>query len=92
MGSALAVSKELIPVIPEEFWAEVGVLPCLLSVDLRPKRFTVRDLLQLEPGAIVESGNANGADVPLIANAQLIGWAEFEVVGQKLAVRITGIA
>ena len=51
----------------------------------------VRDLLQLEPGVIVESDSANGADVPLIANAQLIGWAEFEVAGQKLAVRITGI-
>jgi flagellar motor switch/type III secretory pathway protein FliN len=92
MGTALAVSKELIPIIPEEFWTEVGVLPCVLSVDLRPNRFTVRDLLRLEAGSIVESNNANGADVPLVANAQLIGWAEFEVVGQKLAVRITGIA
>ena len=92
MGTALAVSKELVPAISEEFWSEVGVLPCVLSVDLRPKRFTVRDLLQLEVGLVVESHNANGADVPLVANAQLIGWAEFEVVGQKLAVRITGIA
>ena len=91
MNTGLAVTKESALTIPEEFWADVAWLPCLLSVDIRPRRFTVRDLLQLEPGAIVESDNANGADVPLIANAQLIGWAEFEVAGHKLAVRITGI-
>ncbi len=91
MSSALAVTKEAQLIIPEEFWNDVGWLPCRLSVDIRPKNFTVRDLLQLEVGTIVESNNANGADVPLIANAQLLGWAEFEVVGQKLAVRITGI-
>ena len=92
MDAALAVAKEMLPIIPEELWAEAGLLSCLLSVDLRPKKFTVRDLLQLEAGGIVESNNANGADVPLIVNAQVIGWAEFEVVGQKLAVRITGIS
>ena len=51
--------------------------------------FTVRDLLQLATGSIVASENANGADVPVVVNTKLIGWAEFEVVGQKLAVRIT---
>ena len=91
MNAALALTKETPLVVPEEFWTEVGWLPCVLSVDIRPKKFTVRALLQLEPGAVVESNNANGADVPLVANSQLIGWAEFEVVGQKLAVRITGI-
>lgn len=91
MTTALAVSNENLAIVPEEFWSDVGWLPCRLSVDIRPKKFTVRDLLQLEAGAIVESNSANGADVPLVANAQLLGWAEFEVVGQKLAVRITGI-
>jgi len=43
----------------------------------------------MEPGSIVESRNVNGADVPVFVNARLIGWAEFEVVGQRLAVRLT---
>ncbi len=91
MSTALVAAKDVPRPIPEEFWVDVGWLPCKLSVDIRPRKFRVRDLLQLEPGVIVESDSANGADVPLIANAQLIGWAEFEVAGQKLAVRITGI-
>jgi flagellar motor switch/type III secretory pathway protein FliN len=67
-------------------------LPCLLSIDVPIRSFTVRDLLRLEAGAILETDNADGADVPVIVNSQLIGWAEFEVVGQRLAVRLTELA
>jgi flagellar motor switch/type III secretory pathway protein FliN len=49
----------------------------------------VRDLLQLDVGAILETKIADGADVPVMVNSQLIGWAEFEMVGHKLAVRMT---
>ena len=75
--------------IPDSRWDDAGDLPCTLSVDLALKHFTVRDLLRLAAGAIVESENAHGADVPVVVNARLIGWAEFEVVAQKLAVRLT---
>lgn len=74
---------------PEEWWDHAGFLPCSLSVDVPLKQFTVRDLLQLEPGTIVESKNVSGADVPVFTNARLIGWAEFEVVGPRLAIRLT---
>ena len=73
-------------------WEEAALLPCILSVDVPLKDFTVRDLLQLEAGSLVESRNVNGADVPVLVNDQLIGWAEFEVVGQRLAIRLTGLA
>jgi len=88
----LAVAKEVPPGIPEELWEEAGWLPCVLSIDLTLGTFTVRDLLRLEPGAVLESKNANGADVPVIVNSRLVGWAEFEVVGQRLAVRMTELA
>jgi flagellar motor switch/type III secretory pathway protein FliN len=78
--------------VSEEHWQEAALLPCRLSVDVPLKEFTVRDLLQLEPGSVVESKNVNGADVPMIVNARLIGWAEFEVMGQRLAVRVTELA
>jgi flagellar motor switch protein FliN/FliY len=75
--------------VPEDLWQQAGLLPCALSVDVPLMRFTVRDLLQMEPGVIVESKSVNGADVPVFANARLIAWAEFEVVGQRLAIRLT---
>lgn len=74
---------------PEELWEQAGLLPCVLSVDVPLREFTVRDLLRMERGSIVESKNVNGADVPVSVNSRLIGWAEFEVVGQRLAIRLT---
>jgi flagellar motor switch/type III secretory pathway protein FliN len=54
-------------------------------------RFTVRDLLRLDVGAILETKNTEGADVPVMVNAQLIGWGEFELVGRHIAVRMTEV-
>ena len=78
--------------VSEEFWSEAALLPCTLTVDVPLKDFTVRDLLRLERGSIVETKNVESADVPVSVNARLIGWAEFEVVGQRLAIRLTELA
>ena len=78
--------------VTQELWQEAALLPCRLSVDVPLREFTVRDLLRLEPGSVVESKNVNGADVPVIVNTRLIGWAEFEVMGHRLAIRVTELA
>ena len=50
------------------------------------------DLLRLNKGSIVETACPYTSDVPLRANGLLIGWTEFEVIGNRLAVRITELA
>jgi flagellar motor switch/type III secretory pathway protein FliN len=92
MSAIVTTIKESPTAISDESWTEAAWLPCSLSVELPLTRFTVRDLLQLEVGAILESKNANGADVPLLVNTQLICWAKFEVVAQRIAVRVTELA
>jgi flagellar motor switch/type III secretory pathway protein FliN len=92
MSAIVATVKEGPASVAEELWTEAGHLPCTLSVDLPLRQFTVRDLLRLTAGVIVETNNVNGADVPVVVNAQLIAWAEFEVVAQRIAVRITELA
>ena len=64
-------------------------LPCTLSLDVPVTRFTIGDLLKLSRGSIVETACHHTSDVPLRVNQLLIGWTEFEVVGDRLAVRIT---
>jgi flagellar motor switch/type III secretory pathway protein FliN len=64
-------------------------LPCTLSVDLPVVQFTIGDLLTLTPGSIVETACHHTSDVPLRVNQLLVGWTEFEVIGDLLAVRIT---
>ncbi len=67
-------------------------LPCTLSVDLPIVRFTIGDLMRLKQGSIVETACHQTSDVPVRVNNLLIGWTEFEVVGDRLAVRVTDLA
>jgi len=67
-------------------------LPCTLALDIPVIRFTVRDLLGLAKGFIVETAYHQSSDLPLKVNGQLVGWTEFEVVGERLAVRLTDLS
>jgi flagellar motor switch/type III secretory pathway protein FliN len=64
-------------------------LPCTLTLEVPVVHFTIGDLLGLKVGSIVETACHHTGDVPLRVNQLLIGWTEFEVVGDRLAVRIT---
>ena len=67
-------------------------LPCTLALDLPVQRFTVRDLLGLAEGSVIETIYHQSSDLPLQVNGQLVGWTEFEVVGERLAVRLTDLS
>jgi flagellar motor switch/type III secretory pathway protein FliN len=67
-------------------------LPCTLALDLPVVNFTVGDLLSLTKGSIVETAYHQSSDLPLRVNGQLVGWTEFEVVGERLAVRLTDLS
>lgn len=64
-------------------------LPCTVTVDLPVVRFTIGELLALKEGSIVETSCHQTSDLPLRVNNLLIGWSEFHVTGEHLAVRIT---
>jgi flagellar motor switch/type III secretory pathway protein FliN len=67
-------------------------LPCTLALDLPVINFTVGDLLSLTKGSIVETAYHQSSDLPLRVNGQLVGWTEFEVVGERLAARLTDLS
>ena len=67
-------------------------LPCTLALDLPVVNFTVGHLLNLTKGSIVETAYHKSSDLPLRVNGQLVGWTEFEVVGERLAVRLTDLS
>lgn len=64
-------------------------LPCTLSLEIPVVHFTIGDLLSLTKGSIVETACHHTSDIPLRVNQVLIGWTEFDVIGERLAVRIT---
>jgi flagellar motor switch/type III secretory pathway protein FliN len=76
----------------EERWRPVLALPCKLTVDLPLPGFKIADFLNLRPQSVVGSHWRLGHDVPLRLNGTLIGWIEFEAVGDNLAVRLRELA
>lgn len=71
---------------------DYGWLPCRLSIDIPIVNFTVADLLRLNLNSIVETACAATRDVPLRVNGVLVARAEFEVIEERLAVRLTELA
>jgi flagellar motor switch/type III secretory pathway protein FliN len=93
MSQAAAVAaKSVAETAPADAWAYVMDLPCQATVDLPLPGFTVGTLARLEQDMVIDSHWNVSEDVPLRANGELIAWSEFEVVGNKLAVRVTELA
>ncbi len=66
-------------------------LPCTLALEVPVVSFTVGTLLSLSVGTLIESAWHQSTDIPLRVNGLLMAWTEFEVVGERLAARITDL-
>jgi flagellar motor switch/type III secretory pathway protein FliN len=96
-GSALLVRNESEPVtaaaaISVSTDSPLAGLPLQLDVTVPVPSFRVADLLGLEKGSVLESHWSHVEDVPIWCGGVQLAWTEFEVVNQKLAVRVTRIS
>jgi flagellar motor switch/type III secretory pathway protein FliN len=66
-------------------------LPCTLALEVSVLGFTVGSLLKLAEGTLVQTSCHQSMDIPLHVNGLLMAWTEFEVVGERLAARITDL-
>ncbi len=64
-------------------------LPCKLTLEVPVVGFTVGSLLGLKEGSLIQTACNQSTDIPLHVNGTLMAWTEFEVVGERLAARIT---
>jgi flagellar motor switch protein FliN/FliY len=62
-----------------------------LTVEIGRTRMSVRDVLALEPGAVIELDRSAGAPADILLNGRLIAHGEIVVLDQDYAVRITQI-
>ena len=79
-----AGEKDLLDTMP---W-----LPCKISLEIPVAGFTISGLFNLEKGSIIETAYHHSSDIPIRVNQLLLGWTEFDVIGDRLAVRITDLA
>ena len=64
-------------------------IPVEIDVAVPIRKFRVRNLLALATGQVIATRWLDGEDMPLAARGAQLAWTEFEVIDQKLAVRIT---
>jgi flagellar motor switch/type III secretory pathway protein FliN len=90
---AAVATPQPAPVKDDELrWKQVMGLACDVAVEIPVPEFTVKKLLKMETKMVVESKWVTSANLPLKVNGELIAWCEFEVLGNKLAVRLTELA
>ena len=73
-------------------WWHMMDVPALLSVEVEVVALTVRELYRLEKGSIVTTSQSSGANVPLRAGGSLLAWGEFQVVNDRLAIRVAELS
>ncbi len=71
--------------------ARISNVEMTLTVEIGRTRMSVRELLTLEPGAVVELDRAAGSPADILLNGRLIAQGDVVVVDQAYAVRVTRI-
>ncbi len=62
-----------------------------LSVELGRTKMTIRELLALEHGSVIELAEHAGSPLKIFANNKLIGYGEVVTVNDKFGIRITDV-
>lgn len=66
-------------------------IPVNLTVELGRTRISIRDLLQLAHGSVVELEGLAGEPMEVLVNGTLIAQGEVVVVNEKFGIRLTDI-
>ncbi len=70
-------------------WEILSQMRMTMRAEVSLHRFTVRDLLALAEGQVFETLAPDTEDVPVKFGQVQMGWSEFEVVNQRMALRLT---
>lgn len=89
MAGAVPVAPWMIRIEEHPAWLVLSRLPVRMVAEIPLSRFRVRDLLGLAEEQVFESISPDTEDVPLKVGDVQLGWTEFEVVEQRIALRLT---
>ncbi|MCC7464328.1 MAG: flagellar motor switch protein FliN [Gammaproteobacteria bacterium] len=66
-------------------------IPVTLSMEVGRSRISIRNLLQLNQGSVVELERATGEPFDIYCNGTLIAHGEVVVVNEKFGIRLTDV-
>lgn len=79
------------PVVPQRGLELLHGVDMEVTVELGRTRMTVRDLLALTPGAVLELDRAAGSPADLLVNGRLVARGEVVVIDEDFGLRVTEI-
>lgn len=66
-------------------------IPITLSVEIGKSRLSIRNLLQLNQGSVVELDRMAGEPLDVMINGTLVAHGEVVVVNEKFGIRLTDV-
>jgi len=66
-------------------------IPVALSMEVGRSRLSIRSLLQLNQGSVVELDRAAGEPLDVFVNGTLVAHGEVVVVNEKFGIRLTDV-
>lgn len=66
-------------------------IPLKITAELGRARMTIRELLQLVQGSVIELSKFSGEPLEILVNDRLIARGEVVVVNEKFGIRLTDI-
>jgi len=66
-------------------------IPVTLSMEIGRARITIRHLLQLNQGSVVELDRLAGEPLDVLVNGTLVAHGEVVVVNEKFGIRLTDV-
>ncbi len=66
-------------------------IPVTLSIEIGRSRMTIRELLQLNQGSVVELDRLAGEPIDVLVNGTLVAHGEVVVINEKFGIRLTDV-
>ncbi len=87
-----ATASQMAAIEEHPDWALISRIPMRLVAGIPLPNFRVKDLVGLKAGQMLSSEWLSADDVPLKIGTVQLSWSEFEVVEQRMAIRLTRLA
>lgn len=77
--------------IDEDKLADILDIPVTISLEVGQNDITIRNLLQLNPGSVVELSRLAGEPLDVMINGTLIAHGQVVVINEKYGIQLTDV-
>jgi flagellar motor switch protein FliN/FliY len=74
---------------PSEETAHIQDVPLEIKVEIDRRMMKIRDILELQPGSVVEMRRSAGENIDIYIGKKLIGYGEIVIIENSMGIRIT---